>query len=158
MKFIWLIITDLASVITIVAMWGIGNNSPLAVRVVVTVLAVFFSVATLFWSHRRRYKVKGYSRDNNDNSKVAYLLISNSRNLHIDMLVSIYVQYEEEIELVAIGALSENADENDRYVQVNIEHRINDELLSKIMKNDKMKKRYFIKDTVRFSDISDLMR
>ena len=79
MKFIGLIITDLASVITIVAMWGIGNNSPLAVRVVVTVLAVFFSVATLFWSHRRRYKVKGYSRDNNDNSKVAYLLISNKK-------------------------------------------------------------------------------
>lgn len=58
----------------------------------------------------------------------------------MDTLVSVYVRYEEEIELVAIGALSESADKSGRYVQVNIEHRINDELLSKIMQNDRMKK------------------
>ena len=81
-----------------------------------------------------------------------------SRKLQMDTLVSVYVRYEEEIELVAIGALSESADKSGRYVQVNIEHRINDELLSKIMQNDRMKKRYFIEDTVRFSDISDLMK
>ena len=52
----------------------------------------------------------------------------------MDTLVSVYVRYEEgEIELVAIGALSESADKRGRYVQVNIEHRIKDELLSKIM-------------------------
>ena len=86
------------------------------------------------------------------------MLIPNSRKLQMDTLVSVYVRYEEEIELVAIGALSESADKSGRYVQVNIEHRINDELLSKIMQNDRMKKRYFIEDTVRFSDISDLMK
>lgn len=158
MGFIGSIISDLASIITIVTLWGISANSPLLLKIAVVLVSVLLSVGIIVWHHRRKYKVKGYSRDKNDNSKVAYMLIPNSRKLQMDTLVSVYVRYEEEIELVAIGALSESADKSGRYVQVNIEHRINDELLSKIMQNDRMKKRYFIEDTVRFSDISDLMK
>lgn len=156
MEKIWLIIANVASIVTIATLWGISSDSSVEEKVILALFAVVTSVITALWGHSNKYKVKGYSCDKNDTGKVAYLLIKNAKKLHFDTLVSVYIQYEEEIVLVAIGSLAENGD--NRYAQVNIEHRINEQLLSKIMVNDKMIKRYFVKDTVRFSDISDLIK
>ena len=156
MRHIWPIITNVSSAIAIAALWGINESSALWVKITLTVFVVIVSIMTIIFGKKRKYKVTGFSVD--DNNQVNKLLIKNAKSLQLDMLVSVYIFYEEEIILVAIGALAENEEDDDGVIQVNIEHRINDELLSKIAKNDKMKRRYFVRDTVRFSDVSDLMK
>ena len=156
MRYIWPIVSNISSVIAIAALWGIDADSPLWVKIILTLLVIIVSVITICFDKKRKYRVTGYSVDNCN--KVDKLLIQNAKRLQVDMLVSVYMFYEEEIVLVAIGALAENEDDNDGIIQVNIEHRINDELLSKIAKNDKMIKRFFVKDVVRFSDVSELMK
>lgn len=63
MGFIGSIISDLASIITIVTLWGISANSPLLLKIAVILVSVLLSVRIIVWHHRRKYKVKGYSRD-----------------------------------------------------------------------------------------------
>lgn len=156
MRYVWPIISNISSVVAIAALWGINDQSALWVKITLTIFVFIVSIMTIIFGKKRKHRVTGFSVD--DNNQVNKLLIKNAKNLQLDMLVSVYILYEEEIVLVAIGALAENEEDDDGVIQVNIEHRINDELLSKIAKNDKMKRRYFVRDTVRFSDVSDLMK
>ena len=67
----------------------------------------------------------------------------------MDTMVSVYMLYEDKIELVAIGVLAAN--ENEKLIQVNIKHS-NEDLLSKIIINRDLMKVSYVRDFIRFSE------
>lgn len=153
-----LILANMASMIGIAALWGISANSPFYIKLGLSIVALTIGVLSVLWRHKKKYRVKGYSLKKDAPGTVDNLLIQKTKRLRIDTLVSIYKKDDFDIELVAIGYVTENEDEKDGLLQIHIEHSINDGLLNKIIKNEKMKKCYFVKDTVRFADIQDLLK
>lgn len=146
---IWLIVSNLAGVIGIAGLWGLKPSSPETLKFALIIPVITASIVNTLWNNRKKFSVKGFYPCFDDSSKVAYLLIPNAKKLRMDTMVSVYMLYEDKIELVAIGVLAAN--ENEKLIQVNIKHS-NEDLLSKIIINRDLMKVSYVRDFIRFSE------
>lgn len=152
------IVAIFSDILTILSVWGISSESPLWLKILITVIAIIIGVVMVVLTHDAYdIKVKSYHYKEEQNEFRVYT--KKNKFLIDGSIVSIYYKYkeheEEHDELVALGYVF--VDENASDVQIKIFNMINERLVRNILASNRSCKKYHIRPSVEFSRVSQIV-
>lgn len=147
-----------ADILTILSVWGINAESPLWLKIGITIVAITISVVMVVLTHDAYdIKVKRYHYKEKENEFRVYT--RKNKYLVDGSVVSIYYRYqdqeEERDDLVALGYVF--IDDKDSDVQIKIFKMIDERLVRNILSSNKSCRKYHVKPNVEFSRISEII-
>ena len=152
------IVAIFSDILTILSVWGISSESPLWLKILITVIAIIIGVVMVVLTHDAYdIKVKSYHYKEEQNEFRVYT--KKNKFLIDGSIVSIYYKYkeheEEHDDLVALGYVF--VDENASDVQIKIFNMINERLVRNILASNRSCKKYHIRTSVDFSRVSQIV-
>ncbi len=147
-----------ADILTILSVWGIDAESPLWLKIGITIVAITICVAMVVLTHDAYdIKVKRYHYKEKENEFRVYT--RKNKYLVDGSVVSIYYRYqdqeEERDDLVALGYVF--IDDKDSDVQIKMFKMIDERLVRNILSSNKSCRKYHVKPNVEFSRISEII-
>lgn len=132
------IVAIFSDILTILSVWGISSESPLWLKILITVIAIIIGVVMVVLTHDAYdIKVKSYHYKEEQNEFRVYT--KKNKFLIDGSIVSIYYKYkeheEEHDDLVALGYVF--VDENASDVQIKIFNMINERLVRNILASNR---------------------
>lgn len=138
MQKILALVAIFADILTILSVWGINEESPLWLKIVITIIAIVIGIVMVVLTHDAYdIMVKRYHYKEKENEFRVYT--KKNKYLVDGSVVSIYYKYEEHEEehdeLVALGYVF--IDDNDPDIQIKIFNMINEKLVRNILSSNK---------------------
>ena len=146
-----------SSIITIFAIWGLDRESPIGIKIVLSVgtgvifLAVYLVQKILFKS----IIPIDYATDSETND-VGAIIVKKRNDLQIDTLVTIYHKEQTITKMAAIGVVVDISEE--KTLQIDILSKQNKDILNKMKDNQTNIKQYYVVPYVKYIDVEDKFR
>lgn len=152
------VLGTVADILAILSIWFIEADSPIWVKLLVTMVALLVGIAIILLAHDTYdIKVKKYHYKNNEDEFRVYT--KKNKFLVEGSIVSVYYKYREFEntcdKLVAIGYVF--FDEKEKDVEIKIFKIIEDSLMRNILASNKSCKNYHIKPNIDYMHISDII-
>ena len=145
-KVLWDILGILSNMLTILSIWGVNEQSPIFVKVGITIIAIVLGVIFTVTCVNRRIGVKDYYYDESEDK---YWVYTNKNRALIDgSSVSIYYKDGNYNEIVALGYVLMS--DGNWKVQIKVGRVLDKKLLRKIRISNEECKKYYVKPYVDY--------
>ena len=142
----------LADILAVLSLWGIGEESSIALRIICTIVIILFAILACLKDHYTENVVDYFWAED----ELPTLFVKKNVYFKDNALVSVYMREDNNKSLVAIGFVICENEDNDKQIQIKVFKYINDSAMRKIKINKKCYKKFLVKPDVRYSDISDI--